>query len=236
MSREEILLYLKECIFDGELSDQNFYSKIINFLPKNVSWDAGVTKLVLTFPETDFVIKIPFNGESRTVYKKDDNGRDLLDENGDYIIDEEESSFLPFEGAFVKEEVDAWNYCQAELEMYQKAIEDEVEDFLLQIDIFAVINEHPIYFQKKADTFSSSRDWDNYDEDTVKDSRKKCREKEVKCFNAAWISDAFEFYNNEEQVCNFLAFATSWLEDLHSDNVGYVGNKPVIIDYGGFND
>lgn len=227
MSREEILMHLKECIFDGELSENNYYSKIMNFLPKDVTVESGVTKMALFFPNTDFVVKIPFNGTTQHHYEWNDE-TDEYEDTGEVV-------FEPFEEAYTNSEDDTWNYCQTEVEVYAQAKDAGVAEFFLEMELFAVLNDQPIYIQQKAEIFEDIKDIDDYDSDTTDTTRKKCRDRELRCFNACWISDAFKYYE-EKKVFEFLKFADRNLEDLHTHNIGYVNDKPVIIDYAGYHE
>lgn len=230
MSRDEIIMYLKECIFDGELSENNLYSKIMNFLPKNVGVQTGATKMALFFPDTDFVVKIPFNGATK-------NHHEWNDETQQY---EKIETFTPFEYAETKDEADSWNYCQVELELYEEAVHDNVSQFFLETELLIVINDTPIYIQQKAEILADCKDTycyeDSYDEDTLSETRKKCDDKDLRCFNACWLSDAFNYYKNDDKVFDLLVFAENYLDDLHSHNLGYVNGRPVIIDYAGYNE
>ena len=236
MTREEVLFLLKECNFDGILSETNYTKKIINYLPKDVVHFHGATKCVLIFPDCDFVIKIPFTGETRI---------NRYEENGEYIYDYD-YGFCPFEGAWLgsghnyEEDYDGdWDYCRAELEVYKEAIAAGVAEFLLEVKEIARFNNHPIYAQEKAMLIEDMDGYEaEYDRDTKDDTIKTCNSLDVYCFNECWISDAFEFYDDEDYVAQFLEFCRDYIEDLHRGNIGYLidSQKPVIIDYGSFND
>lgn len=232
MSRDEIIMYLKECIFDGELSENNLYSKVMNFLPKNVEVQTGVTKMALFFPNTDFVVKIPFNGVTQH-HCEWNNEAQQYEET-------EEPTFVPFEFAETKDEADNWNYCQVEVELYEEAVHDNVNQFFLETELLTVINDNPIYIQQKAEILAECKDTDyyedSYDEDTLSETRKKCKDKDLRCFNACWLSDAFSYYKNDDKVFDLLVFAENYLEDLHSHNLGYVNGRPVIVDYAGYHE
>jgi hypothetical protein len=238
MTREEVLFLLKECNFDGILSETNYVQKIMNFLPKNVTHFHGATKCVLIFPDCDFVIKIPFTGESRCYRETDDEGNVTYNYDG---------GFCAFEGAWLGAGHDdpedeypvSWDYCRAEVEVFKEAVYAGVEEFFLEVKEFAIINEHPIYEQKKAMLIE---DIDSYEKDYDKDTRdstvKTCNDADVYCFNDCWVSDAFAFYNNTDKVLDFLNFCRDYVDDLHRGNIGYTIDlqQPVIVDYGSFND
>ena len=53
-------------------------------------------------------------------------------------------------------------------------------------------------------------------------------------FNICWLKDFLEFFGEEilKQLNKFIdAYG---INDLHTSNVGYIGNRPVLIDYSGY--
>ena len=52
-----------------------------------------------------------------------------------------------------------------------------------------------------------------------------------------WLATCLENLNNNiEKLDEFIHFIKSNFSDLHSGNLGYLGNQAVILDYAGFAD
>lgn len=221
-----ILKALSNCVFD-ELTSENYFEKVIKRMDKDIlprSYDAGATKLVLTPPQADFVIKIPFTG---TEYVEDV-------ENGIF-------PYYPFEGA---NEPEGWDYCEAELICFNDALSEGVEDYFLPIEFIGFVQGHPIYIQKKAKTLHDTKIC--YIEGLLKDSneykqaqstKELCRELDIYCFNAVWLSDFVNHFGKDALKLLDTFLEDYHIYDLHSHNIGYtLDGVPVIIDYGDYND
>ena len=62
----------------------------------------------------------------------------------------------------------------------------------------------------------------------------KCKQLGVGCFNSCWLSDFLDYFG-EDIFQKFMKFIDKQnIGDLHSDNIGYIGNRPVLIDYSGY--
>lgn len=211
---EAILDFLSECDFDGELTEDDFYEKVIDRLPKNVSFEyhSGATKVVILFPGAEYVIKIPFNGAWE------------FNEYGD------EELFCEFENG---SELTSWDYCQGEVEEYSRAESYEIESFFAKIEYIGDVNGHPIYIQERAEILDQM--YKCYSKEKQTPAHTKCNNKSFKWFNSTWIVDLFD-YCDDSMFDAVMSFATEYLCDLHSGNVGYINGKPVLVDYAGFND
>ena len=55
------------------------------------------------------------------------------------------------------------------------------------------------------------------------------------CINIDWLTD-FRLKYGEEELIRFSNFIRDcgWDDDLRDDNIGYLSEKPVLIDYSGF--
>ena len=212
----EILKALSNCIFD-ELNEDNFYSNIISLMDTNIlkkSWNNGATKLVLTPPEEDFVIKIPFCGDS-------------FSDSGELLF---------FEGA---EEPDGWDYCLAELLIYNEALSFGVERFFLQTERIGYIHGHPIYVQKKANVFGETNHvYKDYSLEQRQKARKICDEVgfDSRPSTLGWTSDFLDCYSKKDLKSLNDFIKTFHINDLHCDNLGYLNGSPVIIDYASYHE
>lgn len=176
------------------------------YIYDNLKYAYGMTKCVFIPKNENFVIKIPFTGE--------------IDENGFFCF---------FQGAGDYE----WNYCEQELEMYKLAKEHKVEKAFAKISyIYNLEFGLPIYKQEKATFKTCNSPLSDEELDTV---TKSCFESGCKVFNTNWLKDAYNYYSKDFYYSLIDFLATYEIDqDLHCDNLGYIGDRPVIIDYSGY--
>lgn len=142
-------------------------------------------------------------------------------------------------------EGDEWNYCQVECDIYALAEEEAVEDFFAKTECIGFIHDYPIYVQEIAkiyeDIFYSCETEKTeyrkkYTEEDYEKIDSLCYNHNYDYFNKYWLCDAFKYYG-EIKGEEFLQFIkNACVGDLHKANIGYIGDRPVIIDYSGFND
>lgn len=239
---ESILSIFKDCVFDGELTEYSFEEKILKHLPEDLNYDYhyGATKIVFILPDKDFVIKIPFSGQyiHKEVIKKTETGK---------VCRQRVSRYIEFEGAEspICGEGRGWNYCQVECDIYALAESETVEEFFAKTECIGFIHDYPIYIQETAKIY---KDMYPFRDNEEREYKEKYTKKEIKTidslcekyhyyfFNVFWLCDAFNYYGQEkgEKLLSFIK--TARIEDLHKSNIGYIGEKPVIIDYAGFNE
>lgn len=134
------------------------------------------------------------------------------------------------------------NYCEIEYANYQKAIEYRVEKILLPIELVGTLKSgHRIYCQPMY----------SYSHYQMPDDRRIGMEKKIKtvlqssivhkvscgCYyapNREWLARAIQIYGKK-----FMRSFEKWsmecnVNDLHTENCGFLRNQPVIIDYAGF--
>ena len=219
MSNKEILDLFKDCIFDGILTEYDYEDKILYYLPDDFDYDVeyGATKLVLMPSNENFVIKIPFTG----YYTEEFDGKE-----GKF-----KEIYYTFNGA----DNGSWDYCKCECERYLTAKQENLEKYFAKTTYLDSINDHPIYIQEKAVIYvnSSKKEISLKEEETT---RKKCSKQGTCCFNVHWLNDLLK-YCGDKEFEDFLFFIkiNGFNDDLHSTNIGYIGNKPVLVDYSGFN-
>lgn len=218
MSYEEVLNLFKNCIFE-DLCEDAYDEQILANLPENLDYiyESGATKVVFIIENLDYVVKIPFHGRIEYGYGED-----------------EEDIFEEFSGAVAVEGSNCWDYCKEEVFYYQKAKEKNIEKFFLETSILGYSNDnYPIYMQPKARIFNYSKSKSLSEEEQIITNRLKS-----KCdtwFSARWIRDAINWYgeNEVEKLLNFIN--DEKINDLHSGNLGYLNDRPVIVDYAGYN-
>lgn len=221
---EEIFNSLKEKSWlceDSEFTAQKAEDFAYEVLP-NINWNNGASKIVFIPSESDYVIKIPFSGQEETVYGEDDEVLDYTD-------------FHYFFGAN-----EHWDYCAVEVEISSKAEKLGLGKCFAKTIFLGDMNGYPVYSQEKATTFFDLKDNDDIDMwskekvEKNKKTRTKCKEMQVCCFNSTWLSDFIEYYG-EKTFKDFMLFLKEErIGDLHSENIGYIEDRPVLIDYSDF--
>ena len=203
---------------------------------------AGASKAVIDIHDLPYVIKIPFFTERRY-----DSHYDTYD-CFSFVVDEWNGAYYPLENRRGK------NYCRAEAELSYLAKLYGVGEFFAETEFYCTYNSHrgdqwPIYIQEKVDTLyysyepsneqSSNRDSrkiDKIKEDTEKRMKKVTGKKERRNIfpPTYFMSDCITRYG-EEKLKRMLEFCWIYnINDLHSSNVGYNGDDPVIFDYSGY--
>jgi len=200
------------------LKFENFIRKNKKKIFNSFQVKNGMTKGVLIPLSKDYVIKIPFMG-----YESFINGFHLFD-----------GAFEPEEDAY-KELQGSWNYCQREEEIYNLAKEYHVAEFFAQVKQIDNFENYPIYLQPYANIGSKSMISLEDDARKVVKVRKFCEEMGFYAFNTRWMADALEYYGFSK-VKEFCFFMNKFYlnDDLHEENIGYIDNRPVLVDYGGY--
>ncbi len=189
----------------------SFYNNIFLEFQRHYSLpcgcDHGASKMVIIIPKINIVVKIPFIGDGCAEYG----------------------------GARTQNEKDSWNYCQKELETYIMAKIDGVEKAFAKVQKIGFVQGHPIYIQEIADPLDKI--YGNYsnhskkEKDFVKDF---FNTKTTKFINSDWSADMVRC-NGElffEKLIRFIEKLD--IIDLRTSNIGYIDNRPVLIDYAGF--
>lgn len=212
---EQIMEALKNCNFDDlDDNEDDFYFKVVEpFKEKyhgQVSYATGATKGVLIFNDYNFVIKIPFR----------------YDSNYD-------------DSQFCGANCDCgWDYCEVEASLFSSAEDDHIEECFAKSEFIGEVDGYPIYKQEMATIYASS-DKTTTSSHTKEDEEKVeniCDTDNYDCFNTNWLSDVFAYFG-EEKFYKLMNFIRDYdIKDLHSNNLGYIGMKPVLVDYSSFNE
>ena len=240
----------KESSFDGVFSQDNKYDVIeplntcADLAGVDWTWDDGASKLVLIFKDLDFVIKIPFTGYSEM--SEYDHCEDCEEKSESHCANcpyhyncygDEENEYYDFEFASRDATFERkWDYCETEAWLYQKAKDNGLEICFAETALLGFVDGHPIYYQAKAqiysDYYTSTRK--SHTKEEKLNTEEACRRIEGWCFNVDWLTD-FLFAFGDEMFQSFMAFIKTYgIKDLHSGNVGYVDEMPVLVDYSGY--
>lgn len=194
--------------------------------------DSGASKVVLVFTNSDYVVKIPFKGEScgYNGYDCEDSCRRDCSCSQCSRRDVEENCD-EFTGARIGESEYSWDYCASEQFFYEKAVVAGVEEFFIKTIFIGEFNEHPIYLQEKVEVYG-------YNSQTK--SSEQSKEIFIERFYHSEIQNEdfggllVEYYGEDRinQLVDFLSEVG--ISDLHSSNVGIRANRPVFFDYSGY--
>lgn len=216
---DEILEALSYGTFD-ENDEADFYSIVVQPFSekykKPFDYATGATKGVLIFEQLGFVIKIPFCRNSEDCYYNSAYG---------------EYECCYFTGADTD---NGWDYCEAEANKYERAEEEGLAQCFVKTKKIGDIDGYPIYTQELADIYKSIDYQSSHTEEDSRQVSSICNSNNFYMFNIEWLSDAFHYYG-EKMFHKLLEFIrTVGINDLHDGNIGYIGNRPVLVDYSSF--
>lgn len=220
--------YLEDgCEFPSDDGENFGYELLADLDDDTIDWNSGASKMVIIPKNENYVVKIPFNGYYNSIYDEDENGEEK------YIDDE----FIEFSKAG---DENGWDYCEVEAKLYEEAEDRNLEQCFAKTEWIGDAHGYPIYKQEKAEIFGMMED-DSIKRrsDEEKNSAKKQLAKEgVNIYHICidWVLDFIEYYG-KEMLYKFMDFLTDFhIGDLHSDNIGYINGRPVLVDYSGFYD
>ena len=140
---------------------------------------------------------------------------------------------------------DDWDEALEEVSIYNKAIEAGLGMFFPKTEVFCTINGVTFVIQEKIDfsafnTPNSKADRYAYQTKTVSPA---VVEKMDNCFcslyrgrnlDYTWASMAIVLYGKRKckTLCKFII--ENNINDLHLSNIGYLRNKPIILDFSGY--
>lgn len=197
-----------------------------------LSFDSGLSKLVIFMENDPYVIKIPFTRMfDEQSYDSDlsywDTGDlDQEPERGNYYQNFDSATSAEVETA------DSWDYCALECAFYEKAYERGLAQYFAREELYAMVLDYPIYIQEKVTPLEATSY--TIDNNKLKTTRDRCSKLNVRCFCTQWITDFFDVYGEEEfiKLSNFLDEMKIY--DLHEGNLGYHHGIPVLLDYSDF--
>ena len=232
--------------FGGVLGEDNpivedFGHEICN--QYDAEWRCGASKMCIIPRESDMVIKLPFKG---TIYYDNDDCP---------FLEEFESS---------GSESCTWDYCLAEVELYNKVAAAGFECFLARTEAYGnTHNGHPMYIQEKVQVYGEGA---SPSKEVSEDSRDKSNTIMQSYRNYIYHSTSTEEMSREQligwtfseageyfiaslidaygydKVADFSAWvfvnARNIAIDLHHGNIGYreSDGTPCLLDFSGFFD
>lgn len=172
----------------------------------------GVSKAAFVFADEDFVFKIPFDYE-------------------------------------VNEGVELGDYCAIEAEYYHDAEIDGVDAYFAKTYLYDFIRHDgykviPVYYQEKATPLEETQSIEEYYAEMDSLSKEKKQELFAKTSNywgtsrlsIFWVQKFIDYYGEDAYPAFGTFIDDHNINDLHRGNVGFIGNRPVVFDYSGYED
>ena len=211
----DILPYVENYTFDEYFSvhEEDFLISAIDCeKTPDFDWGDGASKLVIIPFDTDYVIKIPFNSNH--------------------------NEFGATWEAFYTQD-----YCEKEVELYDSLAENENPIFLqffLPLTRVKEFQNWEIYIQPKCEIYDNTDKWDrqnSYSKNSM-DMVKSNACAELSSLPEDWLAAVAEVLQDIGLVKEFIHILEEYgiNQDLHRGNIGYCNGKPIILDYGGFDD
>lgn len=223
VTAEELIDYIEKVIKFYPKQNALTYSNIgclskDKFIISNFKVICGCSKAAFVSKEGDFVCKVNYSGE--------------INSYGDYYDEEEEDPYV--DHGFIDYDY-TYDYCKVEYDMSNDFIADGFGKFIAKVEKNKSINNGKMVFytQEKAELFSNS---DNhiYTKDSLDKAWDMTKDRYVFDLEEEWIADAIERYGTEE-VTELLDYIDEMgINDLHYNNIGYIGDAMVLIDYSGY--
>ena len=88
------------------------------------------------------------------------------------------------------------------------------------------------YYDEESDHYSE--DESKYTDEQRNSTKEKCKENKISNFNNLWLTDFIQYYGADMFVKFSQFIRNNNINDLHDGNIGYIGNRPVLIDYSGW--
>ena len=219
----------------------------------DVRYFVGATKAVFDNPERDYVIKIPFNGGEQ------EHSSEYSDEDGE-ICYGSEYRFEKFEYADHDSGIgSSWDYCEQEEIIYNRAVALGIGDMFAGTVKIADVHNYPIYASERAESYSQVDYGSTSSSETVRHIFSAINQHDAEESELYQIGEQFmeeceeteEFSSPDRMNLEFLGYMINYygkgkvrtlceflfenrLNDFHSSNVGFIGDRPVLIDYSGF--
>ena len=202
-----LLLELRDKIFHGLYDYANGISKFVIIPIKD---------------KYDYVIKIPYTGSYNFESGWYSGSRNQYYHRG-------YEDYWAFEGGTYEDR--PWDYCAIEVQNYNVASLKGFSDCLAKTELIGFVRGYPIYVQEKCETLRSCSRSHSHSIEEISDFKYSHSWSNIPC---DWLID-FKSYFGENKLNHFLQFLedVNW-NDLRDENIGYIKNRPVLIDYSDF--
>lgn len=198
-------------------------------MPKTATYH-GVSKMAIVIPESQYVIKVPFNGKWDTYYDDDDDN-DTYEEYWEDFM-------------YANPENYSFDYCCDELDKYEKAAACGLGMFFAETLFYGYTKGgYPLYLQEKVRPYNHIRRADT--PKAKENSLTYVKDKRANDYNweslpEEWLAMAVDRYGLElvERFIDFIHTEEPDIsDDLHGGNYGYrYDGSPVLLDFSGWRD
>lgn len=203
-------------------------------ITSNFEIGTGLTKVVLipTNTNTNYVYKIPILGTYDAHFINNDY---------DEKIDEDYESFSRFDPEGHND------FCAIEVDRCYDICKKGYGNLIAKEYYYGKIGDNiPIYIQEKAIIYYNTFDGDVLRTEDLRTEEEIASVKNVtssffnfdeyfNCIPDRWIADLISAIGIEETIKFFdFLIDTSYNNDLHGANIGYIKGKPVLVDYSGY--
>lgn len=140
---------------------------------------------------------------------------------------------------------DDWDEALEEVSIYNKAVKAGLEMFFPKTEVFCTVNGITFVIQEKIDfsALNTPNSKENKYKYQIKTVSPIIIEKMDNCFyqmkrgrelNPLWASMAIVLYGKRKckALCKFII--ENSINDLHYSNIGYLKDKPIILDFSGY--
>ena len=215
------------------------------FSPKHKGWSSyrqGTTKIILFPKNKNYVIKIPKNG--RRFYNR-------------LSLSEKKFFYFTMERKFdyTKEDYGrGWDYCKEEAQIVQEAKELNLNEYFAETLYLGDVRGYPIYAQEKVTVMTDRYELDeDEDYDSIYDETAGLLDSYEGSDNSdsSYYSSEYDDEDNNVLPLNWsLVFVKKYgvdalksliefiqdmgINDIHSDNVGFIDGNPILLDYSGY--
>lgn len=240
--RIAIMEKFKDVPLKGNLTELNWWQVIVdNMTDKSFRATSGVSKCVFLFEDfPDIVVKIPFTGCGE---EYDD---DISEDDTEAPRDRYEDFSYAEMGCGGHTLNRFWDYCEAETVVYRDAVDAGVDFYFAETMCIGFIDMHPIYIQERAtiyyDVYNQYGSKYNCSDSRANREKVAAASKGNLTIDDCWLVDGvwllvFTEEWGESAAVDLITFLLKeGVDDLHCENLGFIDNKPVIIDYSSFND
>ena len=126
-----------------------------------------------------------------------------------------------------------YDYCFAEESIYQMSLENNLNNFFLKIEFCDFYEDTPIYKQVRASQIGHYGSHSLVSEESRNAAAEIKRSFDTDTDFTALLIESYGF----EAVEKLVEFCERfYVNDLHSGNIGFFGNLPILLDYSGFHD
>lgn len=205
-----VLQWLKDLEIDSSMTDWDIQNRMGEIrLGSEANMDCGSSKICLIPHNFDFVIKWTYS--------------EFMEETMDEAL--------------------------REVDMYNKAVEAGLSMFFPKTELFCTMNGINFIKQEKIDFAASGCPYQTFKQYEVKTKTASDKKAQLmdKCFKKAapnghyarnldplWAKMALVIYGKKlcKTLCEFII--ENRINDLHESNIGYKNNRPIILDFSGF--